>query len=97
MSLNVDQVQPWHPSSTLTHESGLAVNRLAPDKFWTYSSALFAAQTKFFDVSVMNETRNATYARLAQIAEQVGVDGSKVLGELRVGDKPYVLFSYFLT
>ena len=28
------QVQPWHPSSTLTHEAALAVLKLAPANFW---------------------------------------------------------------
>jgi hypothetical protein len=31
------QVQPWHASSTLTHEAGLAVLRASPDNFWTFS------------------------------------------------------------
>jgi len=31
------QVQPWHASSTLTHEAGLAVLKSSPDKFWTFS------------------------------------------------------------
>ncbi|KAK3382276.1 hypothetical protein B0T24DRAFT_600900 [Lasiosphaeria ovina] len=62
------QVQPWHPSSTLAHEAGLAVQRLAPTQFWAFSAALFAAQKEFFDVSVVGETRNETYKRLAQLA-----------------------------
>lgn len=28
------QVQPWHPSSTLVHEAGVAVLQTNPDKFW---------------------------------------------------------------
>ncbi|KAI0303986.1 hypothetical protein BC826DRAFT_1100910 [Russula brevipes] len=28
-----NQVQPWHASSTLTHEAGLAVARVTPEKF----------------------------------------------------------------
>lgn len=28
------QVQPWHPSSTLVHEAGVAVLKTDPDKFW---------------------------------------------------------------
>ncbi|KLU88728.1 hypothetical protein MAPG_07713 [Magnaporthiopsis poae ATCC 64411] len=62
------QVQPWHPSSTLTHEAAVAVLRLAPSRFWDFSQALFAAQKDFFDVSVVNETRNQTYRRLARLA-----------------------------
>ena len=76
------QIQPWHPSSTLTHEAGAAVLRLAPEKFWQFSAALFQNQAEFFDVSVVNETRNKTYERLARIAGSVGVDEQKVLGLL---------------
>lgn len=64
------QVQPWHPSSTLTHEAGLAVSRLAPLRFWDFSAALFAAQAAYFDVSVVAEARNATYGRLARLAAE---------------------------
>jgi hypothetical protein len=31
------QIQPWHPSSTLVHEAGAAVLRLQPTKFWDFS------------------------------------------------------------
>jgi protein-disulfide isomerase len=82
------QIQPWHPSSTLVHEAAFAVLRLAPDKFYDFSESLFASQTEFFDVSVVNETRNATYKRLAKIAGQVGVDEHKVYELLEISDKP---------
>lgn len=72
------QIQPWHPSSTLVHEAGYAVLKLKPDAFYPFSAALFAEQTAFFDVNVVNETRNNTYKRLAKIAASVGVDGDKV-------------------
>lgn len=80
-------IQPWHPSSTLTHEAGAAVLRLAPEKFWDFSAALFKHQTEFFDVSVVNETRNKTYERLAKIAGSVGVDEAKVLELLVIPEK----------
>jgi len=82
------QVQPWHPSSTLTHEAALAVLKIAPEKFYEFSAALFREQKSYFDVSVVNETRNATYGRLAKLAGTVGVDESKVLELLTVSDKP---------
>ncbi|KAK2759060.1 hypothetical protein FQN54_003159 [Arachnomyces sp. PD_36] len=82
------QIQPWHPSSTLTHEAAAAVLRLSPDKYWAFSAALFAAQTEYFDVNVVNETRNETYKRLAKLAGSVGVDEGEVLGLLRISDKP---------
>lgn len=81
-------IQPWHPSSTLTHEAGAAVLRLAPDKFWDFSAALFRRQTEFFDVSVVNETRNETYERLAKIAGSVGVDEQKLLDLLKIPEQP---------
>lgn len=82
------QIQPWHPSSTLTHEAGYAVLKLSPDKFYEFSEKLFERQTEFFDVNVVNETRNATYRRLAKIAAEVGVDEAKVYGLLEISDKP---------
>jgi len=72
------QIQPWHPSSTLVHEAGAAVLRVAPDRFWAFSERLFERQTEFFDVSVVNETRNQTYERLAKVAGEVGVDAGRV-------------------
>ncbi|GAO13695.1 uncharacterized protein UV8b_01673 [Ustilaginoidea virens] len=81
------QVQPWHPSSTLLHEAGLAVLRLAPDKFWEFSARLFEQQTDYFDVSVVNETRNATYRRLAKLAAGAGVDEARVYALLEIPDK----------
>ncbi|KAK7739844.1 hypothetical protein SLS53_005436 [Cytospora paraplurivora] len=83
------QVQPWHPSSTLVHEAALAVQRLNPSKFWEFSSALFNAQKDYFDVSVVNETRNATYKRLAKLAaDSTGVSADEVYKLLAISDKP---------
>ncbi|KAF2806762.1 uncharacterized protein BDZ99DRAFT_465555 [Mytilinidion resinicola] len=82
------QIQPWHPSSTLTHEAGAAVLRLSPDLFLPFSAALFEQQTAFFDVNVVNETRNQTYARLAKIAGSVGVNEKEVYDLLVISDKP---------
>ncbi|KAF3482045.1 uncharacterized protein GIQ15_04804 [Arthroderma uncinatum] len=83
------QIQPWHPSSTLVHEAALAVLKLAPGKFWQFSAALFEHQTEYFDVNVVNETRNQTYERLVKLAsKEVGVDEGAMMGLLRVGDKP---------
>ncbi len=82
------QIQPWHPSSTLVHEAGAAVLRLSPEKFWDFSKALFDKQTEFFDVNVVHEARNDTYKRLANVAASVGLDEGKVLGLLEVPNKP---------
>ncbi|KAL2814733.1 thioredoxin-like protein [Aspergillus granulosus] len=81
-------IQPWHPSSTLAHEAGAAVLRIAPDKFWEFSAALFEHQQEFFDVNVVNEARNQTYERLANIGSSVGVNKDELLDLLTVADKP---------
>ena len=81
------QIQPWHPSSTLVHEAGAAVLRLSPDRFWDFSAKLFKRQKEYFDVHVVNETRNETYKRLAKLAGEVGVAEKEVYGLLEVPDK----------
>ncbi|KAL4878256.1 hypothetical protein BJY04DRAFT_196613 [Aspergillus karnatakaensis] len=81
-------IQPWHPSSTLTHEAGAAILKIAPHKFWEFSAALFEHQREFFDVNVVNETRNKTYERLADIGESVGVNKDEILKLLTVAEKP---------
>ncbi|KAI1815571.1 thioredoxin-like protein [Poronia punctata] len=82
------QVQPWHPSSTLTHEAALAVLQIAPAKYWAFSDALFKDQQAYFDVNVVRETRNDTYRRLAKLAATVGVDETAVYDRLVIPDKP---------
>jgi hypothetical protein len=82
------QIQPWHPSSTLVHEAAVAVLRTDPSKFWPFSAALFDKQTEYFDVNVVNETRNQTYKRLAKLAAGVGLDESKIYSQLEISDKP---------
>jgi protein-disulfide isomerase len=82
------QIQPWHPSSTLVHEAAYAVQKVDGTKFWDFSQKLFEQQKDFFDVSVVNETRNQTYKRLAKIAGSVGVDEEKVYKLLEISDKP---------
>jgi len=82
------QIQPWHPSSTLVHEAGAAVLRLSPDKFWPFSAALFEHQKEFFDVNVVHEARNDTYKRLSKLATSVGLDEGKVFDLLKVSDEP---------
>lgn len=84
-----NQIQPWHPSSTLTHEASVAVLRLSPARFWDFSAALFAKQTDYFDVNTVNETRNDTYRRLAKLAaESASVSEGEVYDLLKVSDKP---------
>jgi hypothetical protein len=82
------QIQPWHPSSTLVHEAGVAVLQTQPEKFWDFSKALFAKQTEYFDANVVHEPRNKTYERLAKLAGTVGLDDKKIYGLLEISDKP---------
>jgi protein-disulfide isomerase len=72
----------------LTCEAGAAVLRVAPEKFWDFSAALFKQQTEFFDARVANEGRNKTYERLAKIAGQSGVNESQVLELLKISENP---------
>lgn len=87
-SLKALKVQPWHPSSTLVHEAGVAVLQTDASKFWAFSKALFAKQTEFFDANVVNETRNKTYERLAKIAGSIGLDEKNIYSKLEISDKP---------
>ncbi|TGO59346.1 hypothetical protein BCON_0045g00070 [Botryotinia convoluta] len=82
------QIQPWHPSSTLVHEAGVAVLTLSPQKFYPFSASLFKQQNDFFDTNVVNETRNATYKRLAKIGGEVGIDEEKMYDLLKIDNKP---------
>ncbi|KAF7291373.1 hypothetical protein MIND_01281800 [Mycena indigotica] len=65
------QVQPWHVSSTLVHEAGLAVARAAPASFWPFSLALFARQGEYFDAPTEKLTRADIRAKLAALVAEV--------------------------
>ncbi|KAL0951273.1 hypothetical protein HGRIS_007987 [Hohenbuehelia grisea] len=66
-----NQVQPWHASSTFTHESAFAVLRVAPEKFWPYSLALFQHQEEYFDIPSSTLTPLQIREKLAALAAQV--------------------------
>lgn len=86
------QIQPWHPSSTLVHEAALAVQRLllkeenpTAERFWTFVRDLFREQRAFFDEAVVDEPRNATYRRLAELAQRsIGVSADEVYALLEI-------------
>lgn len=100
------QIQPWHPSSTLVHEAGVAVLKLQPSKFWDFSKVntsldyhqdimlnylfqvLFDDAKSFYDVKIVNETRNKSYERLAKLGAQVGVNEKDMYNLLHISDKP---------
>lgn len=62
--------------------------RLSPSHFWAFSAELFEHQKSFFDASVVTETRNDTYKRLAKLAAGVGADEEEVYRLLEISDKP---------
>jgi protein-disulfide isomerase len=65
------------------------VQRLAPTRFYDFSEALFKAQKDYFDVNVVNESRNNTYKRLAKLAaSSAGVKEDEVYKLLAVPEKP---------
>ena len=82
------QIQPWHPSSTLVHEAATAIMQIQPNKFREFSTILFKRQEEYFDVNVVNETRNQTYKRLSDLAGEIGVDGKRVYNLLHISDQP---------
>jgi protein-disulfide isomerase len=83
------QIQPWHPSSTLVHEAALAVLKLHPTSFYSFSHGLFQHQKEYFDVNVVNESRNQTYKRLSELAEEkTGIEARSLYELLEVSSEP---------
>ncbi|KAJ2959190.1 hypothetical protein NQZ79_g5321 [Umbelopsis isabellina] len=78
------QIQPWHPTSTLLHEAAIAVERVDNKKFWEYSDVLFERQTEYFDEAVYTKSRNEIYGKLADLAASINVSGDKVLSLLTI-------------
>ncbi|PCH40957.1 hypothetical protein WOLCODRAFT_137104 [Wolfiporia cocos MD-104 SS10] len=77
------QVQPWHASSTLVHEAGLAVARVAPESFWKFSLALFKRQGEYFDIPTSTQTPLQIRANLAVLAaETIGAGPAGAFAEL---------------
>ncbi|PWN34570.1 uncharacterized protein FA14DRAFT_177975 [Meira miltonrushii] len=65
-----------------------AVMQVQPNKYFDFSTLLFNRQKEYFDVNVVNETRNQTYKRLSDLAGEVGVDGKRMYDLLHISDKP---------
>lgn len=87
------QVQPWHPTSTLVHEAALIAERYGQaegegwegNPFWVFSKAAFDHQTEFADHKTKKEGREETYTRLAKLLkDSVGVDEDKAMAELKI-------------
>jgi len=60
--------QPWHASSTLTHEAALAVGRVDPAAFWPYSLLLLEKQAEYYDIPTSTQTPAQIRASLASLA-----------------------------
>ncbi|TRM67839.1 hypothetical protein BD626DRAFT_479990 [Schizophyllum amplum] len=74
--------QPWHASSTLTHEAALAVLKAYPEKFWPFATSLFKHQTEYFDVPTSTMTPIEVRAKLADLAAEV-VGGEGVADKIK--------------
>ncbi|CEL60803.1 hypothetical protein RSOLAG1IB_04042 [Rhizoctonia solani AG-1 IB] len=81
------QPQPWHGSSTFTHEAALAVGRVAPSKFLEYATELFKAQEQFFDIPTSTLTPLQIREKLVALAPE-GVDKKAVADLLELKSTP---------
>jgi len=73
------QVQPWHGSSTFTHEAALAVGRIAPGSFFDYTALLFKKQEDFFDRPVADLTPAQIREKLVALANEIpSIDKAKI-------------------
>ncbi|KAF8338912.1 uncharacterized protein EI90DRAFT_2967369 [Cantharellus anzutake] len=73
------QVQPWHGSSTFTHEAALAVGKVVPESFFDYTSVFFKNQEAFFDRAVADLTPTQIREKLVALAGEVpSIDKSKL-------------------
>ncbi|KAI0053717.1 hypothetical protein FA95DRAFT_1530643 [Auriscalpium vulgare] len=73
-----NQVQPWHGSSTFTHEAGLAVARAAPEKFWAFSLLLLKKQGEYYDIPTSSLSPIQIREKLAGLADEAGLSQSQV-------------------
>lgn len=80
--------QPWHSSSTLLHESALAVAKIAltdptvtaiPERnaFWLYSLELMKEQERFFDGPARGKSPDGIRGELATLAIETVGEGPK--------------------
>jgi len=65
------QIQPWHTTSKLTTEAGLAVLRTSPRSFWPFSLALFKNQSDYFNKSSEDLSTHQIREKLAQLASDI--------------------------
>ncbi|KAI0307067.1 hypothetical protein B0F90DRAFT_1622059 [Multifurca ochricompacta] len=73
-----NQVQPWHGSSTFTHEAGLAVALVAPEKFWSFSLILLNRQDEYYDIPTSTLTPVQIREKLASLFVETGASVNEV-------------------
>ncbi|KAI0005113.1 hypothetical protein BJV74DRAFT_762786 [Russula compacta] len=73
-----NQVQPWHGSSTFTHEAGLAVARITPEKFWPFSLLLLKRQEEYYDIPTSTLTPLQIREKLASLYAETAVRSDQV-------------------
>ena len=78
--------QPWHPQSSLMHESVCAIRHLYGIQATNdYQRLLFASRDQFVDAVVMDESRTSISQRLAALAATLdGVEEEAVMERLKV-------------
>ncbi|KDQ64204.1 hypothetical protein JAAARDRAFT_27831 [Jaapia argillacea MUCL 33604] len=77
------QVQPWHGTSTFTHEAALAVARVSPQDFWKFSLVLFKNQGDYFDIPSSQLTPLQIREKLVALAATViGKDKAEEVKDL---------------
>jgi len=87
-----NQVQPWHPASTLTHEAALAAEKLGgTKKYEEYAAKLYENQMSLMDDVLYDKSRQQVYEQLSDLGQEVGLDKSEMLKLLTLTglDKPY--------
>ncbi|KAI9591537.1 thioredoxin-like protein [Syncephalis fuscata] len=79
------QIQPWHPQSTLVHEAALAAERVNKERFFDIAKSLFENQKAYFDEALVNATREQTYQQLAeQLGQVLNKPAASIHAELAV-------------
>ncbi|GJJ07213.1 hypothetical protein Clacol_001413 [Clathrus columnatus] len=62
--------QPWHATSTHTHESVVAVGQVEPSAFWPYTLDLFEHQEEYYDIPSSKLTALEIRAKLVELASK---------------------------
>jgi protein-disulfide isomerase len=75
------QIQPWHPSSTLVHEAAAAVLRIAPEKFWQFSADLFRTYERLAKIA------GGVGVNERKVLELLTVKEEAEIGQLNVGNE----------